>query len=138
MISLPRSKDNDKKIQAARLTLSAGAKRDLQSISRYTQKQWGAAQKQYYLKLINKSLLLSCNSGSIVCMGKERLELSLKQAKQHNVYYRIMRDKADAQNIIIVRILHTRMKPSKHKCVHIFIVIVSKSLNLISKTVSLK
>ena len=57
MISLPNSKTNQEALSqikpksntkpklSTRLTLSAGAKRDLQSISNYTQKQWGAAQK---------------------------------------------------------------------------------------------
>ena len=135
MTFLPNSKPSNN----IKLKLSAGAKGDLQSISRYTQKQWGIAQKQHYLELIKKSLqalLLSCNGNSIISMGKPRPELSLisiqantaKQGrtpknnaliyaytiKQHNVYYRIVRDKTGAQQVVIIRILHTRMEPSKH------------------------
>lgn len=121
------------------LKLSAGAKRDLQAIGSYTLKQWGAAQKQYYLELIKKSLealLLSCNGVNVVSMGKARPELSLDNLvkykpqqgskptgcalfysytiKQHNVYYRMVSDKTNKHEVVIVRILHTRMEPTKH------------------------
>ena len=105
------------------LILTVAAKSDLQSIARYTLNQWGVTQKQHYLGLINKSLkalLLSCQGENIISMGKARPELSLKPIgndliysytiKEHHVYYRMVSYQTNKKEIIIVRILHTRME----------------------------
>ena len=91
------------------LRLSDPASRDLQAISEYTQSEWGAKQKLIYLNLISKSFkILSC-SGNI---GKPRNEIALGlysyNVKKHVVFFR-----ETEEELVIIRILHSRMDMEK-------------------------
>jgi len=98
------------------INISDPAKKDLQKIGEYTQREWGSLQKKYYLGLFKKSfktLSHSVSNESFVFLSKARDEIVMGlfsyTVQKHVVYYR-----ESEQAFLIIRILHSRMDPEKH------------------------
>ena len=98
------------------INISEPAKKDLQKIGEYTQREWGLLQKKYYLGLFKKffkTLSHSVSNESIVSLGKVRDEIDMGllsyNVQKHVVFYR-----ESEQVFVIIRILHSRMDPGKH------------------------
>lgn len=96
------------------IKISKPAEIDIKDISLYTLKQWGKAHKTAYLGLFKNLFLdLSYHAESIQPLIKDRTEiyagLLSYRINQHVVFFRNTK-----HEILIVRILHTRMDPEKH------------------------
>jgi toxin ParE1/3/4 len=92
--------------------LSRLALADLQSIARYSLRQWGLEQAERYLDELGRILNLLAASPALgraceqVRKGYRRMEHG-----RHVIFYRARPRKA---GIDVVRILHERMLPKKH------------------------
>lgn len=91
--------------------LSQSAKRDLTAVLSYTQEEWGAKQaERYYDSLLEtfRSLDASPRIGLIsdnIARGLRRFPV-----EQHVIFYKTEKD-----GILIVRLLHKRMLPSRKR-----------------------
>lgn len=88
-----------------RLVVSAPAREDLKIISRYTEMEWGSAQKKRYLRQIRARFsALRRYPG----LGRARPEIAVAYrsipAGQHVIFYR-----ATGRDVIILRVLHHAM-----------------------------
>lgn len=93
-----------------RLVVSRAARGDLQSIARYTAREWGAAHKKTYLAAIRERFSLLRRRPK---MGTPREDISpgyrSMPVGRHLVFYRLTREE-----IVILRILHQRMDATLH------------------------
>lgn len=91
--------------------LTRRAKSDLLSIGHYTQKEWGIAQRNQYLKEIDQRFYQIAETPEI---GMECDEIlagyrKLSQGK-HVIFYKMQ----SSNQILIVRILHQSMDTKQH------------------------
>lgn len=98
------------------IKISKPAQVDLKNIGNYTLENWGKIQKKNYLNLFKKSFIALSKQGSkegYLPLVKNREEITeglmSYPVKSHMVYFR-----ETEYEIIIIRILHHRMEPSKH------------------------
>jgi toxin ParE1/3/4 len=98
------------------IKISNPAEIDLKNIADYTSKEWGELQKYAYLGLFKQSFIsLNQNQGSnkISPLVKDRKDIDVGLlsygVKKHVVYFR-----ETEQELLIVRVLHSRMDPEKH------------------------
>jgi toxin ParE1/3/4 len=96
---------------AYKLVIAPAAKNDLKDIYQYGLRQWGPAQSDSYLSAIKNQLWLLTEQPLI---GVERSELlphirSLP-IQSHILFYRVT-----ANQIEIIRVLHGRQDPQRHK-----------------------
>jgi len=94
----------------ARFHFSRRAKADIESITEYTLQTWGPAQASGYIGQLegccellagNPLMGRSCDE---VCQGLRRIEKG-----KHVIFY-----KPERRGILVVRILHQRMLPTRH------------------------
>jgi toxin ParE1/3/4 len=87
------------------LVVSAAARRDLTSIARYTEEQWGGVQRQRYMDSLRECLAGLCRSPEF---GALRQDLGRGYRSiacgRHAVFYR-----QTATDIVVIRVLHQRM-----------------------------
>lgn len=94
----------------AEFRLTPAALRDLEGIWRYTAEQWGVEQAEHYLDNLHhafESLAqapLAAPACNHIRPGYRRLWVD-----RHAVYYR-----AEADTVIVVRVLHERMDTTRH------------------------
>lgn len=93
-----------------RLVITDAAQTDLSDIGRYTEREWGAAQRRRYLEAIRARLMeLRENPG----IGAPRDEIipghRSVQSGRHVIFYRETPD-----SIVIIRVLHERMDLRRH------------------------
>ena len=86
--------------------LTGAAKSDLKDIGRYTQKQWGAAQRDQYLTMLDECFQ---DLAAHPLKGRDCSDIRAGYRKygvgSHVIFYRQVADDA----IEVVRILHSRM-----------------------------
>ncbi|MFW5427365.1 MAG: type II toxin-antitoxin system RelE/ParE family toxin [Methylophagaceae bacterium] len=92
------------------LRLAKTAKKDLQLISNYTKREWGEAQKQKYLSVIQQSFRdLAVSDVS----GKSRNDVAkglyCYSIQKHLIFYRETRNE-----LMILRVIHQRMDVNQH------------------------
>jgi len=93
-----------------KFVLSAKAKTDLIKIAKYTQKSWGQAQRNDYLKVLDSSFQLLADDPEIgLRCDYIREGYSKYPQASHVIYYK---DRKENQ-IMIVRILHKSMDVSR-------------------------
>lgn len=89
-----------------RFSLTRSAQADLKSIARYTQSQWGIAQRNAYLKEMDKAFNMLARDP---LMGKSCDEVLEGYRKlphgAHIIYYK----QPSENKLIIIRILHASM-----------------------------
>ena len=97
------------------LELSPSAEEDIVDILAFTQMTWGEAQVEAYLEKIQKALETIAGNFEL---GHRRSDLpSTHRAYlvgSHVIIYRPMPDKARAERIGVLRILHQRMSLARH------------------------
>lgn len=85
--------------------VSNAAKRDIQEIGRYTQREWGKDQRRKYLAELEQRLQTLASSP---LLASERTEFDppvrIFPFEQHLIVYRI-----DEPGIFVLRVLHRRM-----------------------------
>ena len=92
-----------------RLRISGPAQRDLSQIGTYTKKTWGAAQKKKYLGQIKQTLAVLAEAPGLGTLREDIAEgLRSHVVGRHIVFYR----EAGAE-LVIARVLHQRMEPSR-------------------------
>ncbi len=100
MISLPNYKS---------IRISAPAKKDLQLIAEYTEREWGENQKKNYLAYFNDFFRKSTSIGNIGSPHDVIVKgLFCFNIKKHTVYYR-----ESNNEFTIIRVLHVRMDMEK-------------------------
>jgi len=94
----------------SKYTLRASAKSDLKEIGRYTQKEWGIAQRDKYLRQLESRFLSLAKTPR---MGRSRNDVKTDyfsfQENAHVIFYLIKKD-----HIEILAIIHQRMEPTLH------------------------
>jgi toxin ParE1/3/4 len=89
--------------------ISRAARQDLLFIARFTERRWGKAQRNHYLKQLDEVFGLISENPSI---GRACDELSPGYRKfpegAHVIYFRT------TDRVEIIRILHERMDPDTH------------------------
>ena len=92
------------------LALSRGAHRDLKSIARYSEREWGAVRKAQYIAAIQERLATLLHRPAI---GATREDLGsgyrCVPVGRHVIFYRIASD-----GVLVVRVLHRRMDVRLH------------------------
>jgi toxin ParE1/3/4 len=86
--------------------LSVRAKQDLKSIAVFTQSKWSSEQRNIYLTQFDQVFRLLANTPSL---GKPCEEIAKNYFKYPQNSRVIFFKKVNANNILIVRILHKRM-----------------------------
>ncbi|MBE0457364.1 type II toxin-antitoxin system RelE/ParE family toxin [Pseudoalteromonas sp. KG3] len=90
----------------SKFELSGKAKSDLIKIAKYTQLNWGTAQRNDYLKLLDSTFHQLANEPMLGINCDYIRECYRKQPQgSHVIYYK----KHKVQQILIVRILHKSM-----------------------------
>lgn len=89
--------------------LRGEAVEDLRGIWSYSEAQWGPAQAEYYLRTVERQLdwiAENPTSGKLVpgIPGYRQ-----RAAGSHMIIYRL-----DDQGVIVIRVLHQKMDPSRH------------------------
>ena len=101
--------------KARPVKLSSKAADDIADILQYTGEHWGEAQFEIYAEKIDKALQ---TIGENFALGHTRDDLPSTHLAylvgSHVIIYRPMPNKAHAESIGIVRILHQRMSLPKH------------------------
>lgn len=101
--------------KALPLTLSRQAEQDLEDILLFTGETWGSAQLDTYCEKIKKAL---ATIGENFELGHNRSDLPPTHLAylvgSHVIIYRAMPNKAQAESIGVVRILHQRMSMARH------------------------
>jgi toxin ParE1/3/4 len=90
--------------------LTNAAKADLKEIGRYTRQEWGVAQRDKYLGMLDEcfhSIAVAPLSGRDC--GDVREGYRRRSAGSHVVFFRPVGDLIE-----IVRVLHSRMDPERH------------------------
>jgi toxin ParE1/3/4 len=93
-----------------RFYLTNAAKADLKEIGRYTRQEWGVAQRDKYLGMLDgcfHSIALAPLCG-LAC-DDIREGYRKRSAGSHVVFFRQVGDLIE-----IVRVLHSRMEPERH------------------------
>jgi len=93
-----------------RLVVARAARADLRAIDRYTQEQWGVAQKRRYLVAIRerfRALMRRPELGPI----RDDLRGAYRSLPcgRHVIFYRV-----EGAAVIVVRVLHERMDMARH------------------------
>lgn len=93
-----------------RLVIAHGARRDLKSIARYTEKEWGAARKTRYLAAIRECFAELLRHPALGA-SREDIDPAYRSLPvgRHAIFYRVAGD-----DIIILRVLHQRMDVRLH------------------------
>jgi len=93
-----------------RLVVGHLARRDLQAIARYSEKEWGAARKAQYMAAIREKFSLLLLRPAI---GAPRNDIAPAYRShpvgRHLIFYRVQKD-----SVIILRVLHQRMDVRLH------------------------
>lgn len=93
-----------------RLTRKAIA--DLKSIARYTETQWGRAQRNTYLSRLDQAFqALAEHPAQGTDCAEVRAGYRRYRTGRHMIYYRAL---SGTGGIEIVRVLHDRMDPDRH------------------------
>ena len=93
----------------AEYRLAPAAERDLERIWRHTLAEWGQAQADHYTDvLVAAFLALAAAPNSAPACHHIRPGYRRRHVERHTIYFRIT-----AYGIVIVRILHDRMEPSR-------------------------
>jgi toxin ParE1/3/4 len=86
------------------------ARRDLQAIARYSEKEWGAARKAQYMAAIREKFSLLLQRPAI---GATRNDIAPGYRSypvgRHLIFYRI-----EEKSVVILRVLHQRMDVRLH------------------------
>jgi toxin ParE1/3/4 len=91
--------------------ISNKAMEDLLDIARYTEKTWGAKQRQLYLKMLDLTFYaLAEQPTNGLCCDDIRPGYLKKHAGNHVIFYRL----SLASTVEVIRILHKRMDVSSH------------------------
>lgn len=91
--------------------LSAKARADLKGIARYTERNWGKAQRNQYLLQIDQCFHLLADNPELGKTSDEiRSGYRYYPQGSHVIFYRI----AGTSAIEIIRVLHKRMLPEIH------------------------
>jgi len=101
MLSLPTSK---------RLRISDPARADLTAIGKYSEREWGIAQKKKYLDCI-KQCLKSLAQNPALGMHRDDIHQGLRShpVERHLIFYR-----ESVNEIVIIRVLHQSMDVERH------------------------
>lgn len=103
--------------------LTVEAERDLAEIARYTVTAFGAAQTMDYAALIERAIsLLAENPRRPASRARDELRPDVRSmhlsraaarrhAAAHVLYYHLVAGTDEAQDIVILRVLHERMSP---------------------------
>jgi toxin ParE1/3/4 len=93
-----------------RLIVAAAAASDLREIARYTEREWGSAQKTRYLQAIETLIRRLCEHSSLG-LARDEIHPGYRSlaCEQHVFFYR---DRSDA--VEIIRILHGNMDFRRH------------------------
>lgn len=93
-----------------RLVVARLARRDLQAIARYSEKEWGAARKAQYMAAIREKFSLLLQRPAI---GAPRHDIApgyrSHPVGRHLIFYRV-----EDKSVVIVRVLHQRMDVRLH------------------------
>ena len=93
-------------MQAKRFKVTKRARADLLAIGRFTEKEWGLVQRDYYLKQFDDAFHLL---GENPMLGKtcEDVLPGYRKIPQgsHVIYYKV------TDSVEVIRILHERMEP---------------------------
>ena len=90
--------------------VSNAAVADLESIGRYTQKQWGKVQRRAYLDGLNDQFkVLSLNPALAVERHDFNPPVRISTYEKHLIIYII-----DDQGVFIIRVLHQNMNVPTH------------------------
>jgi len=96
------------------IKISNPAEIDLKNISSYTLKHWGKLQKKNYIGQIKKLFLgLSHHDEAIMPLIIERDEID-KGLLSYRINQHVLFFRETEQEILIVKILHSRMDTEKH------------------------
>lgn len=94
--------------------LTPNAKITMREIGRYTQKQWGRAQRVKYLAMIDRRFVALAEDPA---MGRQRTDIGRNVRSysegRHVIFYRV-----EKRGIVILDILHDAMDPSIHITIH--------------------
>ncbi|CAK7255438.1 MULTISPECIES: type II toxin-antitoxin system RelE/ParE family toxin [unclassified Shinella] len=105
--------------------LTVEAERDLAEIARYTATAFGVAQAMHYAALIEHDMdLLAENPLRPASRARDELRPGVRSmhlsraaarrhAAAHVLYYHLAAGTDEAQDIVILRVLHERMEPLK-------------------------
>ena len=94
----------------AELRLSPAALRDLEGIWRYTAEQWGVAQAERYLDVLNVAFgAIASNPQAAPRCDHIRAGYRRQWVEQHVAYFRM-----EAGAVVVVRVLHQRMQAARH------------------------
>lgn len=90
--------------------LSPRARRDLETIWRYSFEQWGVEQADHYIdKIVAKFDAIATNPMRLPACDHIRSGYRRGLAERHMIYFRV-----NAQAIVIMRILHNQMDANQH------------------------
>lgn len=90
--------------------ISNAAKDDIRNIGRYTQNEWGVAQRRRYLDGLNERFITLTAAPEIAAERREfEPPVRIHQYEKHLIVYVI-----DDNGILIVRVLHQNMDVPRH------------------------
>ena len=93
-----------------RLVVAHLARRDLQAIARYSEKEWGSAQRAQYMAAIREKFSLLLGRPAI---GAPRNDIApgyrCLPVGRHLIFYRV-----EEESLIILRVLHQRIDVRLH------------------------
>ncbi len=93
-----------------RIRLSGPAQRDLAGIGAYTLDHWGAVQKRTYLDLIKQALRTVRDMPGLGAARDDIAQgLRCHAVGRHVIFYREIES-----DLVVVRILHQSMDPTRH------------------------
>ncbi len=95
------------------IKISKPAELDLKNIASYTLSNWGESQKKTYLDLFKNFFINLSHDEANVALIKSREDIDVGlfsfQIKKHVVYFRTTENE-----VLILRVLHSRMDPERH------------------------